>query len=177
MDDISTHLPFFESLSARKKDRLAGCQYIATHANDWEAFLWYAMAPKSNRLKVIITWCLELYLIEHPLLLKTILNTYLEKLPQIKDESMRRALSKVLYYYVKNKKTALTDRQIDRIITQAFDWLIEPAQVATLNFALKLLQHFQDHAPWVQEEVKAIVVQQLPTASPGYKAAAREILK
>ena len=177
MADISTHLPFFESLSARKKDRLAGCQYIATHANDWETFLWYAMAPKSNRLKVIITWCLELYLIEHPLLLKTILNTYLKKLLHIKNESMRRSLSKVLYYYVKNKNTVLTDRQIDRIITQAFDWLIEPAQVATLNFALKLLQHFQDHAPWVQEEVKAIVVQQLPTASPGYKAAAREILK
>lgn len=83
----------------------------------------------------------------------------------------------MLFYYAKKNSAKLTPQHKGQIIALAFDWLIEPAQVATQNFALKLLRLLQDEAAWVKEELKAIVQQQMPTASPGYRAAAREIFK
>ena len=49
--------------------------------------------------------------------------------------------------------------------------------MATLNFALRVVKILEDYArPWY-EELHTIIKKQLPDASPGYSAAAREILK
>ena len=170
-------LEFFNSLSARKKDRLAGKHYLEKHPELLPTLLFYSIETKQARIQVVISWCIELYLIEHLDELTAYFNRYLEALPNIRNESMRRSLSKILYYYVKKEHHRLSKHQKQRIITLAFDWLIEPAQVATLNFALRIVKIFEDYAPWVRKELHAIIKKQLPDASPGYSAAAREILK
>lgn len=177
MTVLLPHLEFFNRLSARKTDRQAGATYLENNPEHWEDLFLYGLNPQAQRIHIVLCWCVELYVVPQPDRLITIFNVFLERLPQIKNESMRRSLSKILYYYTQKKKAKLTADQKEKIIAQAFDWLIEPAQVATLNFALKLLQLLQDEAPWVKEELRAIVQQQLPTASPGYRAAAREIIK
>ena len=177
MKTLKPHLPFFQSLSARKKDRLLGKEYIAKYPDLLYDFLDFALIEKQERIHVIVIWSIELHLVEHPQELTLYLDRYLDKLPLIKDESMRRGLSKILFYYAKKLKKQLTETQKEKIISQSFDWLIEPAQVATVSFALKLLQLFVNEASWIKEELQAIVIQQLPNASPGYRAAARDILK
>ena len=126
---------------------------------------------------MVISWCIELYLIEHLDELTAYLNRYLEALPKIKNESMRRPLSKILYYYVKKEHHHLSEHQKQHIITLAFDWLIEPAQVATLNFALRIVKILEDYASLGTKGIARNYKKQLPAASPGYSAAAREILK
>lgn len=177
MSVLVPHLAFFDGLSARKTDRQAGANYLADNPEHWEALFLYGLNPEAQRIHIVLCWCVELYIVQQPDRLATIFNIFLERLPQLKNESMRRSLSKILYYYVRKYTTKLTADQKEKIIAQAFEWLIEPAQVATLNFALKLLQLLQNEANWVKEELRAIVQQQLPTASPGYRAAAREIFK
>ena len=177
MSVLASHLSFFNTLSARKKDRQAGAQYLADHPEQWQALFAYGLNPQAERIHIILCWCAELYLVPQPDRLSPQLDTFLHQLALIQNESMRRSLSKILYYYVRHFEKQLTQEQKEQIITLAFDWLIAPAQVATLNFALKLLQILQKEAPWIREELRAIVKQQLPTASPGYRAAAREIFK
>ncbi len=177
MAALESHLAFFEGLSARRADRLLGAAYLADHPEHWEGLFLFSLNPKAKRIHVVLCWCVELYIIPQPDLLQASFNHFLEQLPKIKNESMRRSLSKMLFYYAKKNSAKLTPQHKGQIIALAFDWLIEPAQVATQNFALKLLRLLQDEAAWVKEELKAIVQQQMPTASPGYRAAAREIFK
>lgn len=177
MDSLAKHLAYFETLTARKADRVAGANYLSNHPDQWHEIFLFALNPKGDRIHVLICWCVELFVVANPTVLTPHFDVFLKGIATITNESMRRSLSKILFYYITKKRVSITKKQIDDSITQAFDWLIEPAQVATLNFSLKILQCFQEERPWVKEELRALVQQQLPTASPGYRAAAREILK
>jgi len=171
------HRSFFETLSARKTDRIQGRNYIATQPELLLDLLFSAIESKQKRIHILVIWCIELHLCDHLEQLHPGFDRFLNGLPKVHNVSMRRSLSKILHFYSKAFSHRLDNQQKEKIIAQAFDWLIEPAQVATLSFALKILKTFKTHAPWVQAALRAVVEKQLPDASPGYRAAAREILK
>ena len=174
---LEQHLLFFETLSARKKDRLQGRDYIAAQPDLLLILLFLAMESEQKRIHTLLIWCIELYLCDHLEQLHPGIDRFLNGLPNIHNESMRRGLAKILHFYSKTFTHRLNNQQKEKIIVQAFDWLIQPAQIATLSFALKILNTFKNHAPWVEVALRDLVEKQLPTASPGYRAAAREILK
>ena len=177
MATATTYENFIVSLSARRTDREKGAQEMKNHP-EWEAtMVATALNPKAGRKQQISAWIMELYFLEQLPTLGHYLPKILDAIPKITNESVRRPLSKLLYYYITTSNNTIETQTIDRIIAIAFDWLIAPAQVATLNFALRILNYYQDHEPWIKEELLSIVKQQLPNASAGYHAAAREILK
>jgi hypothetical protein len=134
-----------------------------------------ALESSAEKTQQRSAWVMEIYFLEQLDALKKYLPLLLAKTPEIEHESVRRPISKLLYHY--SKSNALTTKQIDQVVAIAFDWLIAPAQVATLNFALRILHHYQNHKPWIKGQLVEIVKQQLPNASAGYRSAAREILK
>ena len=174
---LEQHLLFFESLSARKTDRLQGRDYIAAQPDLLLILLFLAMESEQKRIHILLVWCIELHLCDHLEQLHPGIDRFLNGLPNIHNESMKRGLAKVLHNYSKTFAHCLNNQQKEKIIAQAFDWLIQPAQVATLSFALKILNTFKNHAPWVEIELRGLVEKQLPGASPAYRVAAREILK
>ena len=177
MATATAYNDFIATLSARRADREKGAQEMKKHP-EWEAtMVATALNPKAGRKQQISAWILELYFLEQLPTLGQYLPKILDAIPEITNESVRRPLSKLLYYYITASNTHLETKTIDRIVAIAFDWLIAPAQVATLNFALRILNHYRNHKPWIKEELIHIVKQQLPNASAGYHAAAREILK
>jgi len=75
------------------------------------------------------------------------------------------------------KRPPLSTGQREQIIAACFDWLIGPFPVAPRAYSMQTLYLLGREAPWVHEELKALLQREYPQGSPGYQARARRILK
>jgi len=165
-----------DQLSARRTDRELGKTFVQKHPQLIPIMVSYSLKNNSAQRQVMSAWIMECYFMDNLLELTTYVPIILNKIASIKNESVRRSLSKLLFYFCKNPSANLTKKQNELLVSIAFDWLIFPAKVATQSFAIKILIQLQNHATWILPELKAVIKKQLPTASPGFKAAARELL-
>lgn len=67
--------------------------------------------------------------------------------------------------------------QRERMAAACFDWLIGPFPVAPQAYSMQTLYLLGRDAPWIHEELKALLQRGYPKGSPGYQARARRILK
>ena len=168
---------YLSHLNASITDRKAGVEFFHKHPEAIPQLFEWATHGQSERVHVISAWIFEMYVMEDIDRLTPYWQKLLDRMPSLTNESIRRPLSKICYNYLKTFEDQISDQQKDSILSTAFDWLTEPAAVATQNFAMKSLYLLRDHQHWVQEQLVAVVKSQYPTGSPGYKSAARQILK
>lgn len=167
---------FLDRLSARRTDREKGKNFVVAHPKYVPAMIDFALDSSQARRQAISAWIMEIYFFEHMESLTPWLPQLLTALPAVQNESVRRPMSKLLYYFYKKHPNRFYPPQKEQLIALAFDWLLAPAKVATQNFAIKTLYLLRQEAPWILPELQALIKKQWPTASPGFKAAAREIL-
>ena len=129
-------------------------------------------------------WVLEFVVKEDLRLLDDYLDTFLEKVPTIHQDSSVRPVAKiceilVLEYYSKkdsHNPSKLTESHLQRISEVCFDWLIGPHKVAAKAYSMGSLYHLGKSFPWIHPELRLILDLNYPRESSGYKARARQIL-
>jgi len=150
---------FLKPLNASIADRQRGKKFIEQNPDYFEALLSLALNPKAERVHIVASWVLEQVLFENISRLKTHWTYFLKQLSKIENESMRRPLSKILFAYVKNNelRIQLSKREEERILELCFDWIIAPAQTATLAFALKTLTYYIHTHDWIREALEDLI--------------------
>lgn len=173
---MSSITAYLKTLNASIDSRNEGAAYINKKPNLLPELFELATQKRAHREHLTAAWVLEVYILKDLSQFDPYWIKLLKRLPEIKHESMRRPLSKILYTYLQKNFKDINSKQKDAILSICFDWLLEPAAVATQNYALRCLYRLRNHQDWVQEELVAIVREQYPHATPGYRAAARQIL-
>lgn len=170
---------FFNPLNASLSDRKKGAAFIKQHPQYFETLFQNALHNEGERFHVICSWILEMVLLDDLNKLKPKLDEFLAALPKIKNESMRRPLSKILYHFLlkKENQELLCEMQCDQIIVVCFDWIIKPAQVATFSFALKIIELLKKQRPEVRQLLQDALHNGFEDATPGMLVAIRRVLK
>lgn len=123
-------------------------------------------------------WIIEQIAEKNIELLFPYLNKILDTAPIYKHESAIRGISRTINFFSKSKKVKLTETQENRIIEICFDWLINPdIRLAPKVFAIYSLEQLSKKQPWILKDLAPIVEKDAENQSPGYRAAARKILK
>lgn len=123
-------------------------------------------------------WIIEQLAEKHCELLVPYINKLIKTAPLYKHESAIRGMSRTIYFIIKSKKTTLTKTQEDKIIALCFDWLINSKiRLAPKVFAIYTLELMSIQQPWVHKDLVSIIEKDTQNQSPGYKAAAKRVLK
>lgn len=129
-------------------------------------------------------WVLEYAVKQNISLLLPQLELFTKNLHRVKREQGIRPLAKMcelllLDYYSQKEtesKKMLTSRQLERIASACFDWLIGPHKVAPKAHSMTCLYLLGRDFDWIHSELKMVIEQNFATGSAAYKARARRIL-
>lgn len=138
-----------------------------------------------NKLSIKASWVLELVCEQNINLIIPHLDTFCKNIGTVKFDSAVRPISKIcnflaIYF---NKRTpnsikkSLTNTHIDLIIEAGFDWMIGNHKVATKAYAMNALYIFGKNKSWVHQELKLIILQNIPKESAAYKSRGKITLK
>ena len=170
--------------NAKRVYRDKSASFVLKHPETFP-FLLEIVFENSLKFSVKAAWVLELVCFENINLIAKYLNYFTNNITRITDESALRPLSKVCFfitnaYFLKNKnpiKNHLTNKNIDQIIENNFDWLIENHKIATQVFAMDTLYLFGKEYDWIHQELKLVLEKDTSTKSVGYQSHAKKVLK
>jgi hypothetical protein len=128
-----------------------------------------------NHYKAV--WIIELIAEKNPVVLFPYLDTICKTLPEFKNHSAVRGMSRTVYFLSTSKEITLTETQEEKIIETSMDWLIGDARIAPKVFAMRTLYEFSTQNQWIKEALKNVLSENYLQQSAGYKAAARAVLK
>jgi len=131
-----------------------------------------------NKLSIKAAWVLEFVCFEKLEWLVPYLDTFTKNIRFVKFDSVVRPVSKICNFIAiayNSRKTSLiketlTRNQIDLIIETGFDWMISEQKVAVKAYTMNSLFLFGKEYDWVHEELKLIILKNISTGSPAYKA-------
>lgn len=123
-------------------------------------------------------WVLELVCEQKLDLLLPYLPYFTENINSLTHDSSVRPAAKICMFLgkffiskkINSSEINITDKQIQLIIENSFDWLINKHKVATKAYAMQTLYLFGKNYDWVHEELKLIIQQNMATESAAYKA-------
>ena len=166
-------LQFFASVADREK----GAAYIEGHPDHFQELLALACSPAKNREHIVAAWVLEKYALARLDCLDKCLETFLQGTLVQTHESKRRPMIKLTYHYCRNKKRreALSSEVKDTLVEICFSYLLEAEKIASIAFALKTLDYFLDHAPWIRKETIAYIERESPKRGRSFQAVVRHM--
>jgi hypothetical protein len=123
-------------------------------------------------------WIIELLAENKCELLIPYFDKLIEVAPKYKNESAIRGISRTINFIVKSKVIKINELQEQLIIELCFDWLInEKIRIAPKVFAIYTLLELSKNHDWILKNLASIVEKDLHNQRPGYKAAAKRVLK
>lgn len=135
----------------------------------------------SNKNASKAFWILEFVCYQKLEWLDDHLNFFCSNIKNLKDESAIRPAAKICQLLVsshfKNKDRQLSEKQLEEIIENSFDWLINDTKVATKAYSIRTLYILGQHYDWIHTELKNIITKDYPNHTAAYKAVAKEVLK
>jgi hypothetical protein len=126
-------------------------------------------------------WILELVCEKKLKTFIPFIESFLETIPKLKNDSAIRPASKICLFLAKSNHRAngisLSQLQETQIIETCLDWLIRDEKVAAKATAIKALFVLGKKYDWIHDELKTILQQDYANHSAAYKAVARNTLK
>lgn len=126
-------------------------------------------------------WILELICEKKLKAFIPFIESFLETIPKLKNDSAIRPASKICLFLAKSNHRAngisLSQLQETQIIETCLDWLIRDEKVAAKATAIKALFVLGKKYDWIHDELKTILQQDYANHSAAYKAVARNTLK
>lgn len=123
---------------------------------------------------------LDFVLERNPTWLAPFLDDFCERLPRIRHESASRTSARICMgtvgHHLKTKKF-LSEKHLQKIAEQCFDWLIDDSKVAVKVHAMRTLHGIGTLQEWIHPELIEIVQLHFAEQSPGYRAAAKYIIQ
>lgn len=135
----------------------------------------------SNKNHSKACWILEFVCYQRLQWLKEHLDFFCSNIKNLKDESAIRPIAKICQLLVlshfKKKEITLSEKQLEEITENSFDWLINDTKVASKAYSMRTLYILGQQYDWIHPELKTIVTKDFSNHSAAYKAVAKEILK
>lgn len=109
------------------------------------------------------------------------LHFFCSQIKNLKNESSIRPAAKICQLLVvshfKKMETQLSEKHLEEITENSFDWLINDTKVAAKAYSMRTLYILGQHYDWIHPELKIIITKDFPNHSAAYKAVAKEVLK
>lgn len=135
----------------------------------------------SNKNSSKAFWVLEFVCYQKLEWLNAYLSFFCSNIKNLKNESAIRPAAKICQLLVlshfNNKDIQLSEKQLEEIIENSFDWLINDTKVATKAYSIRTLYLLGQHYDWIHPELKIIITKDFPNHTAAYKAVAKEVLK
>ncbi|HEU4790678.1 MAG TPA: hypothetical protein VFS71_13410 [Flavobacterium sp.] len=135
----------------------------------------------SNKNASKALWILEFVCYQKLEWLSAHLDFFCSQIKNLKDESAIRPAAKICQFLIlshfKKKEIQLSEKQLEEIIENSFDWLINDIKVAPKAYSMRTLYLLGQHYDWIHPELKIIITKDFPNHSAAYKAVAKEVLK
>ena len=181
-DYLIEQLEAMQNAKRSNRERVAN---LVLNELDLMPFLMDILFDVNNKISIKAAWTLEIVCEKNLNLIIPYLDTFTTNIGTLKFDSAVRPASKIcnflaIAYYSKNEheiQKKLSKNHIDRIIETGFDWLISNHKVATKAYIMNALFLFGKKYDWVHEELKLILLQNIPTESAAYKARGRITLE
>jgi hypothetical protein len=130
-------------------------------------------------------WVLEFVHEAKPGLLYPFLGEFTRGISRPVRDSSIRPLAKISEQLLKafyanapgDTRPPLTPEHKEALAEACFDWLLAPGQVAPKIYSMQSLLLLGKDFGWICVELRAILEQQYPNASPAYQARARRVLR
>ncbi|MDR2223490.1 MAG: hypothetical protein LBE34_12270 [Flavobacteriaceae bacterium] len=129
-------------LNARKKALCTLSNYTGSFK-----FLLDNTFNEDSCIQAISSYVLDDYLIQTPNLVLPYLSEFIVRVEYIKNESVKRIVSKILIRIVKKHKEQLSIVDKSRIAKYAVGWLVDDSKVATEANAMELLSRLKREFP------------------------------
>ncbi|GLB53747.1 hypothetical protein NBRC110019_27880 [Neptunitalea chrysea] len=171
-----------EQVTAARVSRYNNALYILKHPELFEE-LSILCFSSDKKMATKASWVFEFVCKEKIALLEPYCDYYIEHLPRVTHDSIKRPLSRILLVLLEKLKKDnsitkyLNKSQEQQIIEMSFDWLIGDEKVAIKCYCMRILFLLGKNYDWVHPELKLILEQNIAAHSPAYKAAAKDILK
>ncbi len=131
-----------------------------------------------NKLSIKAAWVLEFVLTEKLDWIAPYLDKFTKNISKLYLGSAVRPAAKICQfiakdYTLKNNsifKDILTKEHIDNIIETGFDWMISKHKVAIKAYTMTTLFLLGKNYDWVHQELKLIILQNIPKETAAYKA-------
>jgi hypothetical protein len=173
--------------TAARVNRLKAADWFLAHPENFKDLLLLTF-DTSYRLHYKAAWVTEFVVLRHSELLQDDVLFFIDSLPKIKKDSAARPLAKVCALVSKHLiaqksnifQQKITQDDVNKLISVAFDWLIGDFRVATQVHAMQIifeLGQLPDTEAWVHRELKQILINQIPQQSAGFRSRAKNILK
>lgn len=129
-------------------------------------------------------WVLELVFEKEIGWLAPFLETFCDKLANYSHDGAIRSVSKICLFaakeHLKEAKSGsffLSEKQLNLLIEACFDWLITDTKVASKAYAMRALFEIGKLHDWIYPELREILPKDFSAHSPGYQAAAKDLLR
>lgn len=170
-------------MDATRRERNAMAREITKDPGQFPSLLEIALR-RNDALGSRACWIVEFVCKQDLSILAPYLERFLNGLPGLDQESSIRPMAKICELIcevtVRNDNKApirLKPTHQERLIEICFDWLIGDHKVAPKAYSMRCLYLLGKKAPWVVENLKAVLLQNYQDGSPAYKARARQILE
>lgn len=166
-------LQFYASVADREK----GAAYIEEQPDRFHELLALACSAQKKREHIVAAWVLEKYALNRLNVLEPHLTVFLQGTLVQTHESKRRPMIKLTYHYCRDKKRRmkLSSKDKDSLVEICFGYLLDAEKIASIAFALKTMDFFLDHAPWIRKEVMAYIERESPKRGRSFQAVIRQM--
>lgn len=131
----------------------------------------------NNKNHIKACWILELVCEERLELFLPFLDDFANTLTHYKSDSAIRSISKICLFLTKCKKDKLLEWHEEKMIESGLDWLIQTNKAANAAYTMHFLYLLGKKHSWVIDELIVLLSRELNHQTPGYRTAAKNIMK
>ncbi len=145
-------------------------KYVAEDRNRFHE-LWNLMLPEQYPISPRAAWVIESLCENKPHLVKPYMDQLLNALPGINHHGIKRHMMKILTFQ------EIPEEHLGNLIDTCFRW-IQDAEipVAVKVHSMQIIYNAIQQYPELKEEFIAVLEDQVPRNSPGFKSRARRLI-
>jgi len=164
--------------TAHRESRFNNAGHILENISELQDLITFGCTINDNQHHKAM-WILEIVVEKNTVAFVPYLQQFCNTLQLWKDVGAQRSAAKIaMIAVIANSQTSiLNEQQLQQLTEQCFDWLIGDSKVAVKVYAIYALGEAGLSNKWIYAELEQILLKDYGDQSPGYKAAARKVLK
>jgi hypothetical protein len=133
--------------------------------------LWNLLFPEGYPISPRAAWAIESACGKHPHLLKPYMDELLKALSRVENHGIKRHMMKILTFQ------DIPEEYLGNLIDLCFLWIEDPdIPVAVKVHSMQIIYNAIQQFPELKAEFIAVVEDQIPKNSPGFKSRARRLI-
>lgn len=157
--------------SSRKTADIA-VNLVGSDSGIYKRFIDFALEDR-GKYAMRAARVINLVSLKHPHLIRPYLPMLVHKLPNLKNDGLKRGIAKT----ISERSPDYDDETTGLLVNTCFDWLNDPQEKIALKvYAMEILYRISQFYPEMKPELIASIEHQLPEASTAIKSRGRKYL-